>query len=365
MTKKILCIFGTRPEAIKMAPVIMSLKEKNIDTVVVSTGQHKEMLDEVLEIFTIKPDYDLAIMTPNQTLFDITNNILNNINTIFETEKPSLILVHGDTTTAFVSALAAFYLKIPVAHIESGLRTFDKYNPFPEEMNRQLIDRLCDYYFCPTIQNKKNLLKENIRNNIFVTGNTVIDAIKFIANKNIPFQNELLQKIDFSKKTILFTCHRREILGDKMENIFITIKKIITDFPDIQLIYPIHLNPTIQDLANKVLVHPRIFLTKPLSYTDMVNLMQYCNFVITDSGGLQEEAPTFHKPVLVIRDETERQEGIKAGTLKLISTNPKNIYKEISNLLKNKNNYKKFTNSINPYGSGNSAKKITEIIQKL
>lgn len=361
--KKIICVFGTRPEAIKMAPVIMALKKTKIKTVVVATAQHREMLDQVLDIFDIKPDYDLDIMTQNQTLFDITQKVLSKIQKIFETEKPDLILVHGDTTTAFVSALAGFYLHIPIGHIEAGLRTFDNQNPFPEEINRQLVDKLSNIHFCPTQNNKNNLLKENIKNNVFVTGNTVIDAIHFIANKNIDFQEPILKTIDFNKKTILLTCHRRESIGKPMEDIFQAIKNIIIDYPDTQVIFPVHLNPLIQNMAKKILSnHTRIYLTKPLVYTDMVKLMSQCFLIATDSGGLQEEAPTFHKPVLVLRDETERQEGIKAGTLILVGTKKDKIYKNIKDILENKKHYLKISKSNNPYGTGDSSEKIVQIL---
>lgn len=348
-----------------MAPLILEIKKQNMECVVVSTGQHKEMLDQALTIFKITPDYDLHIMEPNQNLFTITSKILLSIKDIIEKEKPELILVHGDTTTAFASALAAFYAKTPIGHVEAGLRTFDKYNPFPEEINRQLVDRLADYYFCPTKENKLNLKVENIKNNIYITGNTVIDAIHFISQLNLPYENAVLKNIDFSQKTILLTCHRREILGQQMESIFKGILKVVEKH-NIQVVYPVHLNPVVQKTARKILGNNNhVHLTNPLNYTDMVRLMKECYLIATDSGGLQEEGPTFHKPVLVLRNETERQEGLVSGTLKLIGTNINNIFNEISKLITDQKEYNKMANSINPYGKGNTSKKIVAIINNL
>jgi UDP-N-acetylglucosamine 2-epimerase len=277
-----------------------------------------------------------------------------------------LILVHGDTTTAFASALAAYYLKIPSGHIEAGLRTFDKFNPFPEEMNRRLIDSLCDYHFCPTKNNRANLISENLGKNSYITGNTVIDAVKYVSKKSIHFVDPRLKTVDFSSPTILLTCHRRESFGQPMVDIFTAIKKVLDHYPGLKLIYPVHLNPTVQLTANQILSnHPQAILIPPVAYTDMVKLMRKCFFTITDSGGLQEEVPAFHRPVLVLRNETERQEGISAGTLKLIGTNPKVIFRETSRLLTDKTEYQKYQHAKNPYGSGHSSQKIINIIKKL
>lgn len=361
-----MCVFGTRPEAIKMAPLILDLQKRQLPVVVVATGQHREMLDQVLKLFHIRPDYDLHIMQPDQTLFDITSNILIKIKQVIEKESPSLILVHGDTSTALVAALAAYYLKIPCGHIEAGLRTYDKFNPFPEEMNRQLIDTLCDYRFCPTKDNRQNLIRENLSKNVYITGNTVIDAVRHISRKPIRFVDKKFQKINFRQKTILLTCHRRESIGQPMINIFNTIKKIVDDFPAVQVVYPVHLNPVVQKTAQSILGrHSRIFLTAPAVYTDMVKLMKKCYLTLTDSGGLQEEVPAFHRPVLVLRNETERQEGITAGTLKLVGTNQKTIYREVRRLLLTPKEYQKYFRAKNPYGDGKSSKNIIDIIEKI
>lgn len=362
---KIMCVFGTRPEAIKMAPIILEIKKQNKECIVVSTGQHKEMLNQVLTIFKITPNYDLHIMEPNQNLFTITSKILLSIKDIIEKEKPELILVHGDTTTAFTSALAAYYTKTPIGHVEAGLRTFDKYNPFPEEINRQLIDKLANYFFCPTKENEQNLNLENIKTNIYVTGNTGIDAIHFISQLNLPYENLVLKDIDFSQKTILLTCHRREILGQQMESVFKGILKVVKKH-NIQVVYPVHLNPVVQETARKILGNNNhVHLINPLNYTDMVRLMKECYLIATDSGGLQEEGPTFHKPVLVLRNETERQEGVVSGTLKLVGTNEDDIFNEVSKLVTDQNEYDKMASSINPYGDGFSSKKIIEAINKI
>lgn len=367
--KKILAVFGTRPEAIKIIPVVMALKKAGVKTMVVTTAQHKEMLEQVMRVFKIKSDYDLNAMLPDQSLSDISMTILWKMGRILEKEKPDMVLVQGDTATAFTSALEAFYHRIPIGHIEAGLRTYDKYNPFPEEMNRQLIDILCDLYFAPTQQAKENLLREGKpKDKIFVTGNTVIDAVLLIAKKEYKFRNKILNKINFKKKRIiLLTCHRRESFGEKMESIFNGIKKIADEFKDVEVIYPVHLNPHVQKPAREILdKHPRIHLIKPLVYNDMVKLMKNCYLVATDSGGLQEEASIFNKPVLVLRDETERTEGIKVGTLKLAGTDSEKVYVLTKGLLKDKKEYQKMAQAKNPYGDGKASQRIVNaILRKL
>lgn len=365
---KIAIVLGTRPEVIKIAPIIFELKKANIKPMVINTGQHRQMLDQTLKIFKIKPDYDLNIMIQNQTLSTISMKVLQKIGQIFEKEKPDLILVQGDTTTTLISSLAAFYQRIPIGHIEAGLRTYNKYNPFPEEINRQLIDIMADFYFAPTFENKQNLLCEGRpKEKIFVTGNTAIDALFYIAKKNYKFKNKTLNKIDFkNKKVILLTCHRREVFGKKIESIFKGIKKIANEFENVKIIYPVHLNPNVQKPAEKILSkHPRIHLIKPIIYSDMARLLKNCYLIVTDSGGLQEEAPTFNKPVLVLRDETERTEGIKAGTLKLVGTDEKRIYLGIKKLLNNKKEYQSIARAKNPYGDGKASQKIVRIINNL
>lgn len=362
---KVAIILGTRPEVIKMAPVVFASREAGIETVVVATAQHREMLDQVLEIFKIRPNYDLDIMTENQTLSKISIKVLEKMGQILEKEEPDLVLVQGDTTTALTSSLAAFYQQIPIGHVEAGLRTYNKYLPFPEEINRQLIDVVCDFYFAPTIKNKQNLVNEGkTREKIFITGNTVIDALLIIAKKIGKFKNKPLNKIDFkNKRVILMTCHRREVFGKKIESIFRGVKKIAAEFEDVEVIYPVHLNPNVVKPARKILnKSTKIHLIKPVVYTDMANLMKSCYLVATDSGGLQEEAPAFNKPVLVLRDETERTEGIKAGTLKLMGTDEKKIYRGIKKLLNNKKEYQKMARAKNPYGDGRAAKRIVKII---
>lgn len=365
--KKIIAVFGTRPEAIKMAPVVKAIGRAGIKTIVATTSQHRDMLDQATRLFRIKSDYDLNIMIPDQSLSDISMTILWKMGRILDKEKPDLVLVQGDTATAFTTALEAFYRRIPIAHIEAGLRTYDKYNPFPEEMNRQLIDILCDLYFVHTEEAKQNLLREGKpKEKIFVTGNTVIDALLFIDKKNYKFKNQILRKTDFkNKRIILLTCHRRESFGEKMASIFRGIRQIADEFEDVEIIYPVHLNPNVQKTAKKILAsHQRIRLIKPVIYSDMVKLMKNCYLVATDSGGLQEEAPAFNKPVLVLRDETERVEGIKAGTLKLVGTDEKKVYRELKRLLEDKEEYRKMAQAKNPYGDGKASQRIVKILIK-
>lgn len=364
---KIALVFGTRPEAIKMAPVIWEFEKRGINHKIIVTAQHREMLDQVLETFNIKPHYDLRIMQHEQTLSEISINIFEKINNIYQKEKPDLLLVQGDTLTSFIVSLAAFYEKIPIGHIEAGLRTHKKYYPYPEEMDRQLIDVLADYYFVPTQLAKKNLLKEGKDiNKIFVTGNTVVDSLLQISQINHSFTNKNLEKVDFSKyRVILLEMHRRETWGRPMEIIYRSLRNLVDKNEKIFLIVPVHKNPIIQKSAHRNLSnHPRILLTEPLDYLDLVQVLKNVYLVITDSGGLQEEAPTFGKPVLVVRDYTERMEGIKAGLAKLTGLNPQVLVKETEKLIKNETLYRRMSKKENPYGDGHAAKRIVDIILK-
>ncbi len=348
-------IFGTRPEAIKMAPLVKALENQDeIHTITTVTAQHREMLDQVLNLFNIKPTYDLNIMAPEQTLTQITVKVLQRIESIIKKEKPDLILVHGDTSTTFVSSLAAFYHQIPVGHVEAGLRTYNKYSPYPEEMNRKLTGCLADLHFAPTQTAKDALLKEGIKQeSIVVTGNTVIDALLQTVNKDYVFKDETLKKLDFhNKKIILVTAHRRENLGERMQNIFLAIKEIVENNPDIEVVLPVHLNPVVQQAAQEVLGEvERVRLISPLEYEEFVNLMDRCYLVLTDSGGLQEEAPTLGKPVLVA-----------AGTVKLVGTDRGRIVKETTTLITKQTEYQKMAEAINPYGDGKAAERILQAI---
>ena len=365
MSIKVLSVFGTRPEAIKMAPVVKELESRSgIKSVVCVTAQHRDMLDQVLEIFQIKPDYDLDIMKPNQPLSHITSAVINGVEEVLIKEKPNLVLVHGDTTTAFASAIAAFYQQIPVGHVEAGLRTYDKYSPFPEEMNRQIIDRVADYLFAPTEKSKNNIVSGGLNNgqDIFVTGNTAIDALKTTVSKQYSSPD-----LEWAKdsRLILLTSHRRENLGEPMRHIFQAIKKIVEEFDDVKVIYPVHLNPKVQQVANEILGdNQKIRLIKPLDVLDFHNYMERAYFIMSDSGGVQEEAPSLKKPVLVLRDTTERPEGIEAGTLKLVGTDFNNVYQSTKELLTNKVLYSKMAESKNPYGDGNASKYIVDAIIK-
>ncbi len=359
-------IFGTRPEAIKMAPLVKTLeKREEIQTITTVTAQHREMLDQVLNLFNIEPTYDLNIMVPGQTLTEITVKVLQRIESIIKKEKPDLILVHGDTSTTFVSSLAAFYHQIPVGHVEAGLRTYNKYSPYPEEMNRKLTGCLADLHFAPTRIAKDALLKEGIKQeSIVVTGNTVIDALLQTVNKDYVFKDETLKKLDFhNKKIILVTAHRRENLGERMQNIFLAIKEIVENNPDIEVVLPVHLNPVVQQAVHEVLAGvERVRLISPLEYEEFVNLMDRCYVVLTDSGGLQEEAPTLGKPVLVLRDTTERPEAVAAGTVKLVGTDRGRIVKETTTLITKQTEYQKMAEAINPYGDGKAAERILQAI---
>jgi len=365
--KKIVCIFGTRPEAIKVAPVLVELQKRRdiFKTVVVVTAQHRQMLDQVLRLFNLQSDYDLNIMQESQTLYYVTTSSLSRLEKVINRENPDFILVQGDTTTTFAATLAAFYQRIPVGHIEAGLRSYDRFNPYPEEVNRLLTDALCELHFAPTPTAGKNLLKENIKKkSIFVTGNTVIDALYLALKKPHRFRNPVLRKIDFAKKRIiLVTAHRRENWGIPLENICLSIKKLIQKYDDLEIVYPVHLNPEVKKVVYKILKNsPRIHLIKPLDYLDFINLMNKCFLVLTDSGGLQEEAPSLGKPVLLLRKVTERPEGVEAGTVKVVGLSKEKIFKEACKLLDNKITYKRMAASVNPYGDGKASKRIVDSI---
>ena len=359
---KVMTVFGTRPEAIKMAPLIKELEKRdNIDSIVCVTAQHREMLDQVLEIFNINPDYDLNIMKSNQTLTSITANVLDELNTVINEVKPDIVLVHGDTTTTLSASLAAFYNQCKVGHVEAGLRTYNKYSPYPEEINRQVTGVIADLHFAPTNESKKNLIKEGkCESDIYVTGNTAIDTLKTTVKSN--YTNEIIDKIG-NDRIILLTAHRRENLGDTMKNMFLAIKKIVEEFNDVQVIYPVHLNPKVRDVADEILGdNKKIHLIEPLNVVDFHNFMEKSYIIMTDSGGIQEEAPSLGKPVLVLRDTTERPEGVEAGTLKLVGTNKDNIYEATKELLTDKEVYKAMSTASNPYGDGFASKYIVDII---
>lgn len=357
-------VFGTRPEAIKMAPLVLKLKQNSdrFETVTVVTAQHREMLDSVLEIFKIKPDYDMNIMKERQTLSGITGLVLKMLDDIIEKEEPDIILVHGDTTTTFSASLSAFYHQTTIGHVEAGLRTWNKYSPWPEEMNRQMTDDLADLYFAPTDKSKENLLKENHHEKgIFVTGNTAIDALKSTVHKD--YHHDVLDIIDPNKKMILVTMHRRENQGEPMKQVFRAMKKVVEKHDDIELIYPVHLNPVVQETAKEILGNvERVHLIEPLDVLDFHNMASRSYFIMTDSGGVQEEAPSLGKPVLVLRDTTERPEGVEAGTLKLVGTDEEVVEREMSNLIENKAEYDKMANAKNPYGDGNASDRILDAI---
>ena len=357
-------VFGTRPEAIKMCPLVNELKKREeIETIVCVTGQHRQMLDQVLDAFKVKPDYDLSIMKERQTLFDVTTNILNRIKEVLEKENPDVVLVHGDTSTTFVTALACFYLQIPVGHVEAGLRTYDIYSPYPEEFNRQAVSIIAKYNFAPTELSKNNLLKEGKNpETIYVTGNTAIDALKTTVTDD--YKNPELEWAKGSK-LVLLTAHRRENLGEPLRHMCKAIRKIVDEHPEVKVIYPIHMNPAVRETANEILGDDdRIRIIEPLEVLDFHNFMAQSYMILTDSGGIQEEAPSLGKPVLVMRDTTERPEGIKAGTLKLVGTNEETIYNEFKKLLTDEEEYKKMSTASNPYGDGNACKRIADILEK-
>ena len=363
---KVLTVFGTRPEAIKMAPLAIELnKYENIDAKVCVTAQHRQMLDQVLEIFKIKPDYDLDIMKDRQTLAGITTRVLEGMDDVIKAEKPDIILVHGDTSTSFVAALAGFYNQVKVGHVEAGLRTYDKYSPFPEEMNRQLTGRIADMNFSPTAQNKANLLKENVdESTIFITGNTVIDALKTTVQPNYRFKEKTLNEIDFeNRRVIIVTAHRRENLGKPLENICNALKHIVEKYEDVELVYPVHLNPAVRETAFGILGDTeRVHLIDPLDVLELHNAMSKSFMVMTDSGGIQEEAPALAKPVLVLRRETERPEAVAAGTVKIAGVDREMIVRMARDLLDHEESYKKMAHAANPYGDGNASKRICEAL---
>lgn len=362
--KKVMLVFGTRPEAIKMCPLVNELKLRNdIETKVCVTGQHRQMLDQVLHAFNVEPDYDLSIMKDKQTLFDVTTNILTRIKPVLEQEKPDVVLVHGDTSTSFVAALACFYLQIPVGHVEAGLRTNNIYSPFPEEFNRQAVGIIAKYNFSPTQLSKDNLLREGKDPaSIYITGNTAIDALKTTVRDD--YTHPVLDWVGNSR-LILLTAHRRENLGEPMYNMFRAIKRIVNEFDDLKVIYPIHMNPVVRKTADDVFGgNERFNIIEPLDVLDFHNFMARSYLILTDSGGIQEEAPSLGKPVLVMRDTTERPEGIAAGTLKLVGTNEETIYSEFKRLLTDADAYNAMSQASNPYGDGNSCKRIADILSK-
>lgn len=364
MIKKVMTVFGTRPEAIKMCPLVNELKKhETINTIVCVTGQHRQMLDSVLNVFNVKPDYDLSIMKDNQTLFDVTINILEKIKIVLEKELPDIVLVHGDTSTTFVTALACFYLQIPVGHVEAGLRTYNIFSPYPEEFNRQAVSIISKYNFAPTDLAKSNLIKEGKKEDtIFVTGNTAIDALKTTIRKDY-YHPELEWAKD--SKLILLTAHRRENLGEPMHNMFRAIRRIVDEHNDVKVIYPIHMNPLVRKAAQEELGNDdRIHIIEPLDVLDFHNFMDKSYMILTDSGGIQEEAPSLGKPVLVMRDTTERPEGIAAGTLKLVGTSENTIYREFKKLLENEVEYNKMAHASNPYGDGHACERIVKALLK-
>lgn len=364
MMKTVMLVFGTRPEAIKMCPLVNELKtRKSIKTVVCVTGQHRQMLDQVLEAFNVVPDYDLSIMKERQTLFDVTENILNSIKPVLEEVKPDVVLVHGDTSTTFVTALACFYMQIPVGHVEAGLRTYNIYSPYPEEFNRQAVSIISSYNFAPTELSRDNLLKEGKKpETIYITGNTAIDALKTTVRAD--YKNEHLDWASDSR-LIMITAHRRENLGEPMQHMFRAIRKVMEEHPDIKAIYPIHMNPAVREKANRELAGcDRIRIIEPLDVLDFHNFLSRSYLILTDSGGIQEEAPSLGKPVLVMRDTTERPEGIAAGTLKLVGTDEEVIYRNFSELLSNKEAYDAMSKASNPYGDGFASERIADILEE-
>ncbi|CAM3215622.1 non-hydrolyzing UDP-N-acetylglucosamine 2-epimerase [Lactiplantibacillus plajomi] len=360
---KVMTIFGTRPEAIKMAPIVLQLQQQErFEPVTVVTAQHREMLDQVLEIFKIKPDYDLNIMQPNQTLAGITSRVLTKLDAIMEEVRPAIVLVHGDTTTTFAASVSAFYHQIPVGHVEAGLRTWNKYSPYPEEMNRQLTDVLADMYFAPTELSRQNLLQEHHPDaNITITGNTAIDALHQTVSKD--YQHEALSLIEPGHRMILLTMHRRENQGAPMETVFNAIKDVVRHHPDVEVVYPVHLSPAVQEVAHRILGHQdRIHLIEPLDVLDFHNMAARSYFIMTDSGGVQEEAPSLNKPVLVLRDTTERPEGVDAGTLKLVGTDGAKVTAAMNQLLDDHGEYQRMAEAKNPYGDGHAAEYILDAI---
>lgn len=367
--KKIMLVFGTRPEAIKMCPLVKELKKRpNIDIIVCVTGQHREMLQQVLRFFEIVPDHDLCIMKENQTLFDVTNNILNSMKTILEADKPDVVLVHGDTSTTFAAAMACFYLQVPVGHVEAGLRTYDIFSPYPEEFNREAVSIVSQYHFAPTALSRDNLLREG-RNaqRIWITGNTAIDALKFTVREDYSHP-ELVWASD--SRLILLTAHRRENLGEPMRYMFRAIRRVLDEHSDVKAIYPIHMNPQVRRIAEEIFgaaaiggKEERIHIIEPLDVLDFHNFMKQSYLILTDSGGIQEEAPSLGKPVLVMRDTTERPEGVAAGTLRLVGTQEQTIYEEFNRLLEDREAYCAMAHAANPYGDGHACERIADILE--
>jgi UDP-N-acetylglucosamine 2-epimerase len=362
---KVMVVFGTRPEAIKMAPLVLELQKQSetIETITVVTAQHRQMLDQVLETFRIQPDYDLDIMGKNQSLLDITARILEKFDPVVKEVQPDMILVHGDTTTTFAASLVAFYNQVRIGHVEAGLRTFDKYSPFPEEMNRQMTDNLADLYFAPTSESKANLLMEHHpESSIFITGNTAIDALRLTVQED--YHHQVLDQLDPQKKLVLVTMHRRENQGQPMRAVFGALREMVDAHPELEVVYPVHLSPAVQEAAKDILgEHDRIHLIAPLDVFDFHNLASRSYFIMSDSGGVQEEAPSLGKPVLVLRDTTERPEGVKAGTLKLVGTDPERVKEEMTALLTDPDLYQKMSSARNPYGDGKASERIVQAIQ--
>ena len=362
---RVMSVFGTRPEAIKMCPLVRELASRpEIESLCCVTAQHRQMLDSVLEVFHCTPDYDLNIMTPRQTLSTITSKCLLGMDEAIDALKPDLILVHGDTSTTFAGALSAFYHQVKVGHVEAGLRTWDKYSPFPEEMNRKLVSAIADLYFCPTENNRNNLLKEGITEGLFVTGNTVIDALKTTVRDDYRFATDELNHLPYGeRKVLLVTCHRRENYGEPMKNIMLALRQIAEENPDVELVYPVHLSPVVREAVDKYLRGaPRVHLINPLPSDEMHNLMARCYLVLTDSGGLQEEAPALGKPVLVMRRETERPEAVAAGTVKLCGVVQDDIVTMAERLIRDKDAYRAMAHAVNPYGDGRACQRIADAI---
>lgn len=363
---KVLVVFGTRPEAIKMCPLVYKLKEADgVESLVCLTGQHKEMLQQVMDAFGIKADYNLGIMKDRQTLTSITTTILESMEPLLKEVRPDIVLVHGDTTTSYAAALAAFYQQIPVGHVEAGLRTGNIYSPFPEEMNRLLTDRICTYYFAPTEKNRNNLLAEGISKNVYVTGNTVIDSFQYTVRDGYQFADEQLRKIDFKgSRVVAVTAHRRENLGEPLRNICNAIKCLANEYPNVAFVYPVHLNPAVRETVFDILSSmSNVHLIDPVDVLDMHNLLARSFMVMTDSGGLQEEAPHFGKPVLVLRTETERPEAVDAGTVKVVGVNENDIYNAAKTLFDNQDAYNTMAHAVNPYGDGHASERIVEVLR--
>ena len=363
---KVMTIFGTRPEAIKMAPVVKALAEApDMDPIVTVTAQHRDMLDQVLRLFDITPDYDLNIMSPGQTLYDVTDRALLGLKSVLEEAKPDVVLVHGDTTTTFAGALASFYQEIPVGHVEAGLRTGNIYSPFPEEMNRKLTGSLATYHFAPTSSSESNLVKENInQDHLYVTGNTVIDALATTVREDYVFEEEAINALDSTKRIVLVTTHRRENLGEPMRHVYGAIRQLVEEFEDIQIVFPVHKNPKVRQVVQEELgTVERVTLIDPLDYEPFANLMAKSYLILTDSGGIQEEAPALGKPVLVLRDTTERPEAVTAGTVRLVGTDKDAVHDAAYELLHDEDAYKIMFNSVNPYGDGQSFRRIVEALR--